>query len=191
VTCYILLESSRQGIQFFFKPHFIRRSAQKVMGLQSCRSPNLKNFAIPNLGILGQNDIWVQTSWLGIENIIKGKVVASPKSGSWWVLWVHVYMWLIRAPKMFQLCTNKLVVWFVQVLMNNWPNCHSSQSPSRSSSTPLYPRSVTSQGTCPNSLSFYCFHLGLTFESIRELGCASKLLFYCEELIKKQQPWRK
>jgi hypothetical protein len=32
----------------------------------------------------------VRTSWLSIENIIRGKVVASPKSGPWWVLWVRV-----------------------------------------------------------------------------------------------------
>jgi hypothetical protein len=27
--------------------------------------------------------------WLGIKNIIKGEVVASPKFGPWWVLWIH------------------------------------------------------------------------------------------------------
>ncbi len=45
--------------------------------------------------------------------------------------------------------------------------------PSRSSSTPLYPQSAMSQGTCPSSLFFYCFHFRLTFESIKELGGAS------------------
>jgi len=39
------------------------------MGLQSCGSPNL--------GVLRQNDIWVQTPWLDTENTIRGKVVAS------------------------------------------------------------------------------------------------------------------
>jgi hypothetical protein len=51
------------------------------MGLQSYKIPNFKNFETPNLGIPGQNDIWVLALWLGIENIIRGKVVASPKSG--------------------------------------------------------------------------------------------------------------
>jgi hypothetical protein len=37
----------------------------------------------------------------------------------------------------------------------------------------LLPRSVVSQGVCPNSLLFRCFHLRLTFESIKELGSAS------------------
>jgi len=30
----------------------------------------------------GQNDIWVLVPWPGIEYIINGKVVASPKSGA-------------------------------------------------------------------------------------------------------------
>jgi hypothetical protein len=53
------------------------------MGLQSCKSPNFENFGTPNLGVLGQNDIWVLALWLGTKNNLKGKVVASPKSGLW------------------------------------------------------------------------------------------------------------
>jgi hypothetical protein len=34
-----------------------------------------------------------------------------------------------------------------------------SLSPSRSSSTPLYPWNVTNQGACPNFFSFHCLHL--------------------------------
>jgi len=40
--------------------------------------------------------------------------------------------------------------------------------------TPLPLQSVTSQGACPDSLFFHCFQFGLTFESIKELGSASK-----------------
>jgi hypothetical protein len=39
-------------------------------------------------------------------------------------LWVHVCPWLVHAPKVLQLCTNQLFVWFVQVRVNNWPACH-------------------------------------------------------------------
>jgi hypothetical protein len=46
------------------------------MGLQSCKSPNFEIFRTPNLGVAGQNDIYVQASWLGIENTIKGR---------WWL----------------------------------------------------------------------------------------------------------
>jgi len=33
------------------------------------------------LGILGQNDIWVLVPWPGTDYIVRGKGVASPKSG--------------------------------------------------------------------------------------------------------------
>jgi hypothetical protein len=53
------------------------------MGFQSHENPkfgNFGNFETPNLGDPGQNDIWLQGPWPRTQNIIKGKVVASPKS---------------------------------------------------------------------------------------------------------------
>jgi hypothetical protein len=38
----------------------------------------------------------------------------------------------------------------------------------------LPPQSATSQGACPDSLLFHYFQFGFTFESIKELGSASK-----------------
>jgi hypothetical protein len=110
VTCHISLERSQWRLQLFFRPHFNWRHAQNVMGLQSCENPNFKNFKSLDLGILRQNDICVQPLWSSIKNTIRGKVVVSPKFGLWWVLWVCVCMWFIRALKMFQLHTNQLVV---------------------------------------------------------------------------------
>jgi hypothetical protein len=49
----------------------------KNYGLQSYGKPNF------NLGVLGQNDIWVQTPRPNIKNIIRGKVVMSLKSKPW------------------------------------------------------------------------------------------------------------
>jgi len=67
----------------------------------------------PILGISGLAFGNPETKWhLGAgpvakhKEYYKGKVVASPKSGLWWVLWVRVCSWLVRAPKMFQLRTN-------------------------------------------------------------------------------------
>jgi hypothetical protein len=116
--------------------------------------------------------------WLGTENIIRGKVVASPKSELWWILWVRVCPWLIRAPKVLRLYTNKFVVWFVQVCVSNWLACHSSQSLSQSFSTLLYPQSATSQGAYPNSSLFHCVHLEFTLMFIKELGNASLEIWY-------------
>jgi hypothetical protein len=49
----------------------------------------------------------------------KVKVVASPKSGPWWVLWVRLCPWFVLAPKVFQLFINQLVVWFVQIRVSD------------------------------------------------------------------------
>ncbi len=98
MLCHISLESYRRGLQVFFKHHFNWRYAQNVMGLQNCKSLNFENFRTSNLGVSGQNDIWVLGS--STNNTIRGgKVVVSPKSPSWWGLWIRVCSWLVRAPK--------------------------------------------------------------------------------------------
>jgi hypothetical protein len=111
-----------------------------------------------HLGVSGQNDIWALILWPGTKYTIRGKVVASPKSGPWWVLWVRVCPWLIHALKccnyaltnlLFSLCR---FVWINEMLV-------SFLVPSRSSNTPFYPQSVVSQRACPNSFSFHYLHL--------------------------------
>jgi len=68
--------------------------------------------------------IWVLVLWPGTKYTIRGKVVASPKSGLWWVLWVYVCMWLVHAPKclnyalinlLFGLCR---FVWIKEMFVN-------------------------------------------------------------------------
>jgi hypothetical protein len=44
------------------------------------RKSQFREFLDSNLGVSRQNDIWVLALWLGTENTIRGKVVASPKS---------------------------------------------------------------------------------------------------------------
>jgi hypothetical protein len=99
----------------------------------------------------------------------KGKVVASSKSGSWWILWVRGCPWLVLASKVFKLCTTNSLfglykfAWLISCLSIFLV-------PSWSSSTPLYPQNVASQGACFDSLLFRCFHFRLSFEFIKELG---------------------
>jgi hypothetical protein len=102
-----------KGYNFALDLTSIRGLHKKNMDFQSHGGPNFKNFEIPHLEVLGQNDIWMLAPWLGTKNTIRGKVVASPKFGLWWVLWICVCSWFIRATKMFQLHTNQLVIWFV------------------------------------------------------------------------------
>jgi hypothetical protein len=64
--------------------------------------------------------------------------------------------WLVLAPKVLQLCTNQFVLVLCPI-----PELQHAL-------LPLY--SGGSQGTCPNSLLFHCFQIGLTFESLKKLG---------------------
>ncbi len=74
---------------------FFKISFQLEVCRQSYGPPKLKEsqhwkFRDSHLGIPGQNIIWVLVPWPGTKYTIRGKVVASPKFGPWWVLWVRV-----------------------------------------------------------------------------------------------------
>jgi hypothetical protein len=92
------------------------------MGPQSCKNPNFRNSGLP-LGSLEAKCHLDVGPMARHKLYYKGKVVASPKSGLWWVLWVHVCPWLVHAPKcsnytptnLFGLCKS---VWVIEVLVN-------------------------------------------------------------------------
>jgi hypothetical protein len=94
-----------------------------ALDLISIEGLHTKLWAPKVVGIPEQNDIWVLVMWPCTKYIIRGKVVASPKSELWWVLWVHIYPWFIRAPKcsnyaltnLFSLCRS---VWIIELLIN-------------------------------------------------------------------------
>ncbi len=98
VVWNILLESSRRRLQLCFRPHFNRNSTHKAMGPQSCGSSNFGNL---DVGLVERHIIYY-----------KGKVVAFSKFELWWVLWTRISPWFVLAPKVLQLCTNQLVIWF-------------------------------------------------------------------------------
>jgi len=173
VACHIPLESSRWRLKLCFEPHFNQRSSKEVMCLQNYRNPNFENFETSKLRVLGQNDIWVHAPWPNIENIIRRKVVASPKSRLWWVLWICVCMWFIYAPKVLQLCTNQLVVWFVHVyvIIDLLVVCLTPHS-----GVPAHPF-ILKMLRAKEHTQFFILSLFFTFgfivESIKEFGGAS------------------
>ncbi len=85
----------------------------QTYGPPKLRKSQLWEFQDFHLGVPGQNAIWMWASWRDTKFTIRGKVVASPKSGAWWVLWVRICPWLVQEPKVLKLCTNQLNVWFV------------------------------------------------------------------------------
>jgi len=88
----VLDESYNFASNHIFDP----RSAHKIMGLQSCRNLNWRDFGIATRESRERKAIWMWALWPATKYIIRGKVVASPKFGLWWVYCVHV----TRAPTM-------------------------------------------------------------------------------------------
>jgi hypothetical protein len=91
----------------------------KNYGAPKSQESQLWQFWDSHLGVPRQNAIWMWALWRSTEYTIRGKVVASPKSKPWWVLWVWSCPWWVLAPKVLQLCTNQLVIWFVQIWMSD------------------------------------------------------------------------
>jgi hypothetical protein len=125
---YIPLESFRWGLQFCFRPHLNKKSAHKIMGLQSwnpkSKESQLWKFRDFHLGVPGQNDIWVLVPLLSTKYIIRGKVVAFSKSGPWWDLFVCVYLWFVYATKWSNYALTNLLfglwmsMWVIEMLVN-------------------------------------------------------------------------
>jgi hypothetical protein len=90
MTCNILLKSSQQELQLCLRPYLDPRFARKVMRLHSRESPGWHDFETPTQESRERTTIWMWAPWRGAECTIRGKVVASPKFGSWWVLCVCV-----------------------------------------------------------------------------------------------------
>jgi hypothetical protein len=115
----------QKDLQFCFKHHLDRRFACKVMGPKFVRIRTMGISRLPFGSPKTKCHLDVGP-WPTTKYIIRWKVVASPKFGLWWVLWIQVCPWLNLAPKVLNLCTNQLIVWFVQVSVSDWFSCHSS-----------------------------------------------------------------
>ncbi len=88
------------------------------------------------------------------RHTIRGKVVASPKFGLWWVLWIRGCSWLVLTPKMLQQGINQLVVWFCAGSCE-WISCLSFLLvPSWSSNTTLYPQKCCEPRSMPSTPNF-------------------------------------
>ncbi len=76
-------------------------------------------------------------------------------------------LWFILTPKVFQLCTNYFVLVFCKPV---WSFSLLPSPISELQHAPLPFYSVASQGATLTPCSFVVFSLGLTFESLKELG---------------------
>ncbi len=165
MACHILLERSWWRLQLCFRPISIRGLHTNIC------APKVAGVLV--VGISKQNDIWLLALWLGTKYTIRGKVVASPKFGPWWVLWVRICPWFVCAPKcsnyaltnlLFSLCK---FVWVIELLVNLPSPIPDLQH------APLPPKCYE-PGSVPQLLLLPLITFGLAVESIKELGGASK-----------------
>jgi hypothetical protein len=138
------------------------------MGPQSWKIHNFGNFEIP---------IWESRDKMsfGCAHVercrvyYKGKVVASPKFGPWWVLWIQFCMCLVLAPKvpslLFGLCRSMWVIERFSFFL----------IPSRSSTTPLYPKMLQMREHARTLCSFVIFISDLQLSLSRNLGVHKKV----------------
>jgi hypothetical protein len=152
-ACDIPLESSRWELQLCFKMHLDPRFARKVIGLQSCGSPNWCDFGTPT------QESQERKTNLDVGFMASHRVYYKGEGGGFPQVWAVVslvcscYPWLVLAPKVLQLCTNHFV-WVVCRPM--WVNetCQLFLVPFRSSNTPFYPSKCCELGSVPWLLPF-------------------------------------
>jgi hypothetical protein len=118
--------SIRTTTLFFTSPHF---ASQEVTILQSDTSPNFEIFGTPNVGVFRKTTFGCSPQLLITKNNIRGKVVVSPKSRPWWVLWVRECLWRFVHQKCFNYALTNLLfglcksVWKIDLLIIH-PNPH-------------------------------------------------------------------
>jgi hypothetical protein len=117
--CNMELESSRRGLQVWFRPSPDQRSRREAMMSQSPKSPKPGQFRDSTLGVPGQTNTWVWARWSNAKNTIGRMVVTPPEPGPWCVMWVRVSPWLVPTPNACKMSSNQLVL----VLdAGSWPN---------------------------------------------------------------------
>ncbi len=112
---------------------------------------------------------------LDVAPVERWKIYYKGEGGGFSQVWAVVslvspnYPWFVLAPKVLQLCPNRLVLVLCRFVLVE--ACQFFLVPSRSSNTPFYPSKVLwARERAPTPYSFVVFNLGLTFESFKELG---------------------
>jgi hypothetical protein len=126
---------------------------------QNCDSANFGNFETPTWKSRERHIVYYKGEGGGFPQVQAVVSLVSPNCP-----------WFVLAPKVLQLCTNRLVlvlcrsVWIVKA-------CQFFLVPSRNSSMPLYPSKVLwTRERAPTPCPSVVLCLGLTFESLKELG---------------------
>jgi len=169
MACDIPLENSQWRFKLCFKPHPIRGLHAKLWRPKIVKVLTLVILGLP-LGSPGTK------SHLNVGPVEKCRVYYKGESGGFPQVRAVVSLvcpccpWFILAPKVLQLCTKHLALVLCRSV---WVDkaCQLFLVPSRSSNTPLYPsKMLQTRERAPIPYFFVVFCLGLTFESLKEVG---------------------
>jgi hypothetical protein len=142
---------------------------------KSWESPTLAILGLPlgslgtkshlDVGIVGSHKVYYKGEGGGFPQVRAVVRFVSPSC-----------LWFILAPKVLQLCTNHFVLVLCKPMWVNKTCCQFFLVPSWNSNTPFYPSKVLRARECaPTPCSSVVFYLGLTFESLKELGACHLL----------------
>jgi hypothetical protein len=112
LECDMVLESSWRELQLWFRPRLDRTLQSGDMSFQKFRDSNPRQFRDSNLEVLGKRTIRIWLPRSNAKNTTRGKVVASPEFGPWWVKCVKVPMVCPHTQGCSQMLTNPFVVGF-------------------------------------------------------------------------------
>jgi hypothetical protein len=125
------------------------------MGLQNHGSPNSRNFGSPgtkchlNVAPVERHREYYKGEGGGFPQVRAMMNLVNPSLPV-----------LVLAPKVPKLCTNQLVIWFVQFHVSDSMIAIVLSLVPELQRAPLPLQSAVSQGTCPDSLFFRCFMFG-------------------------------
>ncbi len=166
---HILLESSWQGLQLCFRPHFNQRFAHKVMGPKVTVIPISENLGLPFES--------PKTKWhLGVSPVAKHIIYYKGEGDGFPQDWAVVSLVSSCLPmvrsctKVPQLHINQLVVWFVQVHANNELFIKLLSPHLEAPTHPSTLEVLRIKKCTPTPSAFVFFTFGLAVESIKELG---------------------
>jgi len=89
----------KESYKFSLDPSEVRAKSYELTKSREFKLGQFRDFS---LGVPGQKAIQMWVPQKVAKNTIWGKVVVSPESEPWWVLWVQSCLWLVLAPREFQ-----------------------------------------------------------------------------------------
>jgi hypothetical protein len=176
-VCDILLESSQQELQLCFRPHLDLRSVRKVMGFQTRRSPNRRDFGDSHLGVPREKRHLNVGSVASHKIYYKGKCGGFPQVRAVVSLVCPCCPWLVLASKVLQLCTNHFV-WIMCKPVWVSEACQLFLVPSPNFNMFFYPSKCCELGSVPQLVHLPLSFIWTQIWVLWRVGSASNIMYF-------------